>query len=45
MIKKLNDNTGVGLGLTYCKKVIQHMKGEIFCESDKNKGAKFIFFI
>jgi len=46
-IKKSNDynSTGVGLGLTYCKKVVQHLKGEIFCESEKNIGSKFTFFI
>ena len=35
-VKKSNDynSTGVGLGLTYCKNVIQHMDGEIFCDSE-----------
>lgn len=46
-MKKSNDynSTGVGLGLTYCKNVVQHMKGEIFCESEKGQGAKFTFYI
>ena len=46
-IKKSNDynSTGVGLGLTYCKKVVHHMKGEIFCKSEKERGTKFTFFI
>ena len=46
-VKKSNDynSTGVGLGLTYCKNVVQHMKGEIFCESEKSQGAKFTFYI
>ena len=46
-VKKSNDynSTGVGLGLTYCKKVVHHLKGEIFCESEKGKGSKFIFYI
>lgn len=39
------NSTGVGLGLTYCKNVIQHMNGEIFCESKVGMGAKFIFYI
>ncbi len=44
-VKKSNDynSTGVGLGLTYCKNVVQHMDGEIFCKSEKGKGAKFTF--
>ena len=46
-IRKSNDynSIGVGLGLTYCKKAVQHMDGEIFCESEKDKGSKFTFFI
>ena len=33
-IKKYDySNTGVGLGLSYCKMVIQHMGGEIKCHS------------
>lgn len=27
------ENTGVGLGLTYCKMVIQQMEGQIQCHS------------
>ena len=46
-VKKINDynSTGVGLGLTYCKNVIQHMNGEIFCDSIKGNGSKFSFYI
>jgi signal transduction histidine kinase len=39
------NSTGVGLGLTYCKNVIQHMNGEIFCESEKGKGCTLSFYI
>jgi len=44
-ISNENYSTGVGLGLTYCKKVIQHMNGEIFCESEKGKGCTLRFYI
>jgi hypothetical protein len=46
-LKKSNDynSTGVGLGLAYCKNVISKLNGEIFCDSEKGKGAKFTFFI
>ena len=44
-LTKEYDSTGVGLGLTYCKKVIQHMNGEIFCDSKKEKGTTLRFYI
>jgi signal transduction histidine kinase len=33
----------VGLGLTYCKQVIERIDGDIDCQSDVGKGSKFIF--
>ena len=46
-VKISNDynTTGVGLGLVYCKNVVQHMNGEIHCESEVRKGTKFVFYI
>ena len=46
-LKKSNDynSTGVGLGLAYCKSVVSHLNGEIHCESEQGKGAKFTFYI
>jgi signal transduction histidine kinase len=38
-------NTGVGLGLTYCKMVIEHMGGEIECNSQLGKGTLINFNI
>lgn len=34
---------GTGIGLATCKKIIEMHKGEIWVESEKNKGTKFIF--
>ncbi len=36
---------GTGLGLVICKNVINAMGGEIWVESEKDKGSKFIFSI
>lgn len=38
-------NTGVGLGLSYCKMVVQQMDGDIHCTSIPNKGTSFDFYI
>ena len=38
-------STGVGLGLAYCKQTVEHLNGEIFCESWEGKGSKFYFYL
>jgi signal transduction histidine kinase len=40
----LNPN-GVGLGLSICKKIVNHLEGEISVESTPQKGATFTFFV
>ena len=39
------ENTGVGLGLAYCKMVTEKMNGEIECISAENKGTIISFYI
>ena len=39
------ENTGVGLGLAYCKMVVEKMNGSIKCVSDEGKGTLMTFFI
>ena len=36
---------GIGLGLSICKKLIQMMDGQIWVESEYNKGSTFYFTI
>jgi two-component system CheB/CheR fusion protein len=38
-------STGVGLGLTFCKQVVEHLKGQISCQSSLNSGTKFTYFL
>ena len=35
--------TGVGLGLSYCKAIIQEMGGKIECKSTFGEGTQFQF--
>jgi len=37
-----SSNTGIGLGLVFCKDVMESIEGSIKCESRPNKGTKII---
>ena len=34
---------GTGLGLALCREIIQHLGGEIWCESRMGQGSRFLF--
>jgi signal transduction histidine kinase len=34
--------SGTGLGLPFCKRVMQAFNGDIICQSENGKGAEFI---
>ena len=36
---------GTGLGLATCKKIIKRHSGDIWCESETGKGARFYFWL
>jgi len=42
-IKKSGKATSTGLGLSFCKIAVEAHKGEIWVESDADKGSKFVF--
>ena len=37
------DKSGIGLGLTICKTIVQQFDGVISCESSPQEGSKFTF--
>jgi CheY-like chemotaxis protein len=44
-IEKIGNQTGFGLGLSICKRLIQLMKGTIWVKSQQDKGSAFHFVI
>ena len=36
---------GTGLGLSLCKKIVEHYKGRIWIDPEYNNGSRFIFTI
>ena len=44
-LKRENMPKGLGLGLALCKLAVEAHGGQIWVESQENKGSKFIFSI
>ena len=42
---KNHQSTSIGLGLSYCKELIQHFNGCIKCDSQEGVGTSFTFSI
>lgn len=39
------NTSGIGLGLSICKKIVEAFDGEIYVDNDYTGGAKFTFII
>ena len=38
-------STGIGLGLTYCKQIVELYNGDISCDSTEKQGTTFTYHI
>jgi signal transduction histidine kinase len=48
IFQQLNTNSrkdGHGIGLSHCKKIVEHHGGRIWVQSELNKGSRFYFTI